>query len=496
MTQNVGGPVDALLDTLNGFVKNFVFALTEAQATQHAWTSVASLLTSYAPTSTLTVDGTNSTTAPVLAKTATGVTVTGRSSAFFNGQASTPLSVVATFNLDLQQPNPVPTLTVVASLDTAWSFGTSFASLAGSVLDKFNFTGCLSSADGHADACRYGPGVQRHAHVDGRTAGDFSWLLGGSATPPMTGPIDISTPQAPKLSFSATFAAVPFGPLSGVLDVKPVLNLVASPPSATLGAVVKLSTDVPISADLSKAPYTFGLAVPEFDIPGIDALDNLVTGGGLGQLLPTDLQLPRLTLSGLTFSARSGKDGGITAVAATVSLKAKTSWTIISGALVVDAGSVPLAVTYDDKTQTWVPALTIKGEFSVGSGQPPPLTSVVEVKLPDQTLAVKLKPGTRANLLELIDQFLGVARYPIPRRVVWSRHARHRRVRAQRGQEEADVLSAAGRIHHLEGRASTRRAYLRTEHGQRLLPAHVQHRAPHARRDHVVADRYEGRGGA
>ena len=58
MTQNVGGPVDALFDTLNGFVKNFSFSLTEAQATQHAWTSVASLLTSYAPGSKLTVDGT------------------------------------------------------------------------------------------------------------------------------------------------------------------------------------------------------------------------------------------------------------------------------------------------------------------------------------------------------------------------------------------------------------------------------------------------------
>ncbi|MBV9577245.1 MAG: LysM peptidoglycan-binding domain-containing protein [Chloroflexi bacterium] len=177
---------------------------------------------------------------------------------------------------------------------------------------------------------------------------------------------------------------------------------------------MKLSTDVPISSDLSKPPYTFALAIPPFDIPGIDALDNLVPGGGLGQMMPTDLQLPQLTLSGLTFSARSGKDGGITAIAATVSLKAKTSWTIISGALVVDAGSVPLGVTYNDKTQKWEPALTIQGEFSVGSGDPPPLTSVVEVKLPDQTLEVRLKQDTHANLLKLIDQFLGVAGIPFP----------------------------------------------------------------------------------
>ena len=61
MTQNVGGPIDTLFDTLNGFVQNFVFTLTEAQATQHAWTSVASLLTSYAPNSTLTIDGANAT---------------------------------------------------------------------------------------------------------------------------------------------------------------------------------------------------------------------------------------------------------------------------------------------------------------------------------------------------------------------------------------------------------------------------------------------------
>ncbi|MBV9582184.1 MAG: hypothetical protein JO057_26675, partial [Chloroflexi bacterium] len=215
MTQNVGGPIDTLFDTLSGFVKNAVFTLTAAQATEHTWTSVATLLTSYAPASTLTIDGRDSGTAPVLAKTATGVTVTGRSSAFFNGQASTPLSVVATFTLDLSQPNPTPTLTVVASLDTAWSFGTSFASLAGSVLDKFNFTGVSPAPTATLALGGSGLAFSGTPTLTAGPLGDLSWLLGSGTIPTIGGPIDISKPQEPKLSFSATFPAVPLGPLSG-----------------------------------------------------------------------------------------------------------------------------------------------------------------------------------------------------------------------------------------------------------------------------------------
>ncbi|HEY0383934.1 MAG TPA: hypothetical protein VGC72_17205, partial [Candidatus Elarobacter sp.] len=416
------GPVDALYAVLETFVKANVFALSAADATTNKWTAAAALLTKYAPDKMLTIDGTDDTTPPVLAKDEANnaVTVTGPSAAFFNGQsASAPLAAVATFTVDAEGA-PNPALAIVAQLDDKWTFGKSFAKLAGKILDKFEFKGATADETATLTLDKDGLAFSGTPLLTFGPLGDLAWLFEGVTTipvPNLAGPIDITDPDNPAFSYTFPAGTVPtvtLGPVSAALQL--TLSSAASGYSAKLLPTIALDTGpVGLVADLSTTPYTFGLNVAPFTIPSLKTLDALAPGSAIETFVPDALKLPSLQVSDLTFTAQSNPDGGITGLGVTIALsKDAPPWTIIAGAIDVKSGSLTLAIAYDEKKKVWNPSLAAKGTFAIGSGDPPPASIDVTAALPAQTVTGTLTPGTTIDVFTLIAQFLGAAGIPAP----------------------------------------------------------------------------------